>query len=435
MINSTAIIRVCFLFFGAFLMTSTQVSSQVYVEKQTRHRFAQMNFGIDYFRSLEGESSFLDSQGMLQSFQLEPFAVPRLIIGGTHFWGHADFTVSFPLASKPYVKDGQEISFISGLDTSFKVYPWKIKHGRVAPYIGVALSGYSFQQTNTLNDNGVGPQIEETAFPAMAGLTYNYKNHLLELGVSRYLANKTLDYYITDTYKTEVYIPSTFVNVSYRYMLDTSLSAERDWESGDTQKLTEKLNENGDLNGLFVSAGPSSAFPFSIGKFNQEERPYFGTPSLSFFLEYALGYYLHNPDLNFSVTYRGYDGSNEAFHVLQETGRRSIGFEVTKMLGDYHGFIPFIGPTISMEQLSFVETKSEVVIHDVSETKIGYGITFGWDIRPNRIQPWLLRTNLRWTPSLNLDVSGDQNVAFGALEFNFIQLVIFPGRFKALKQS
>lgn len=417
-----------------FFLSSSDLSSQIYVEKQTRHRFAQMNFGIDYYRSFEGSSSFLNAEGELQSFQLEPFSAPRLIIGGTHFWGHADFTISFPLSSKPYTKEEQEISFISGLDTSFKVYPWKIKHGRIAPFAGVSLSGFSFRQTNTSADDGLGAFISKTTFPGMAGLTFNYNNHLIELGLTKYLSSRNLDYYITESYSTEVSVPSTFVNLSYRYMMDTSLGAERDWESGKTEEVTEELYQSGALNGLFLSAGPSSAFPYSIGSYNQSERPFFGTPSLDFFFEFGLGYYLHKPDMNFSVTYRGYDGINEAFKVVQETGRKSVGIEVTKMLGDYHGFVPFVGPTVSLEQLSFVESKSDELIHDISETKIGYGITFGWDIRPNRIVPWLLRTNLRWTPSLNLNVEGDKNIAFGILEFNFIQAVWYPGRAKAYKE-
>ena len=428
-IEMKKLIQIIFWAFSLMTILSQEVSGQVYVEKQTRHRFAQMNFGVDFFRSIGGSSSFLNTEGVLEEFQLEAYSTPRLIIGGTHFWGHADFTISFPLSSKTYVKNGQEISFSSGLDTSFKVYPWKIKHGRIAPFGGIALSGFSFRQNNTTAEELNGASINKTVFPIMGGLTYNYKSHLLEIGVSKYFKNN-LEYYVSDSQTTEVSVPSTFVNVSYRYMLDTSLGAERGWESGETETLTEKLNEQGHLNGFFLSAGPSSSFPLSIGKYNSDERPYLGKPAVGVFFEYALGYYLHNPDLNFSVTLRNYKASEDAFSVVQETGRRSIGFEVTKMLGDYHGFVPFIGPTVSMEKLNFSEIENDELIHDLQENKLGYGVTFGWDIRPNRIGGWLLRTNLRWTPSLSLDVVDGKDVSFGALEFNFIQLVIYPNRFK-----
>ena len=65
---------------------------------------------------------------------------------------------------------------------------------------------------------------------------------------------------------------------------------------------------------------------------------------------------------------------------------------------------------------------------DVEDRKMGYGLTFGWDIRPNRIQSWILRTNLRWYPNLFLEVESNSKVSFDNLEFNFIQLIIYPNR-------
>ncbi|MEO1074606.1 MAG: hypothetical protein AAFX41_01430 [Bacteroidota bacterium] len=60
--------------------------------------------------------------------------------------------------------------------------------------------------------------------------------------------------------------------------------------------------------------------------------------------------------------------------------------------------------------------------------QVGFGLTFGWDIRPNRLQSWILRTNLRWYPTLSLPVADDGDIAFGNVEFNFIQLILYPNR-------
>jgi len=121
--------------------------------------------------------------------------------------------------------------------------------------------------------------------------------------------------------------------------------------------------------------------------------------------------------------------------VAQETQRNSIGIEVTKMLGDYHGFVPFVGPIVSFENLNFKESFAGESVHDIEENKAAVGLTFGWDIRPNRIQTWLLRTNLRWYPSLNIEVAPEQLISFNNLEFNFIQLVYYPGRGKKIYGS
>ena len=95
---------------------------------------------------------------------------------------------------------------------------------------------------------------------------------------------------------------------------------------------------------------------------------------------------------------------------------------------DYHGFVPFIGPAISYETLTFEESFEGATTYNIAENKLGYGLTFGWDIRPNRIQSWILRTNLRWYPNLSVAVTSDSEVSFDNLEFNFIQLIIYPNR-------
>ena len=208
--------------------------AQVYTEKQTRHRFAQLNMGFDYQTHTQGSSVFLNGDGALTSFDLTQTHIPRFVIGGTHFWGHADF---------------------------------------------------------------------------------------------------------------------------------------------------------------------------------------------------SLGYYLHKPDVNVAVNYRAYSHGADTYGVDQFLRRRSFGLEISKVLFDYHGFTPFIGPVVSAEQLRFRETFEELRTQDQEENKLGLGLTFGWDIRPTRLQSWILRTNLRWYPNLNLELENEEKVNFSNLEFNFIQLVVYPGRF------
>ncbi|MEL7362741.1 MAG: hypothetical protein AAFN13_11770, partial [Bacteroidota bacterium] len=131
---------------------------------------------------------------------------------------------------------------------------------------------------------------------------------------------------------------------------------------------------------------------------------------------------------NIGLAYRGYGTSTNAYGTTQSLRRRSVVFEVTKYLFDYHGFLPFVGPAVSYERLSFEEAFEQQRTADVDEEQVGYGLTFGWDIRPNRLQSWILRTNLRWYPTLSLSVAEDQDIAFSNIEFNFIQLILYPNR-------
>ena len=119
-------------------------------------------------------------------------------------------------------------------------------------------------------------------------------------------------------------------------------------------------------------------------------------------------------------------GEVNVYGAAQELQRKSIGLEITKFLFDYHGFVPFAGPILTYESLQFDESfDGNFFTRDVND--FAYGLTFGWDIRPNRIQSWILRTNLRLYPKLELETNS-QSIDFSNLEFNFIQLIIFPER-------
>jgi hypothetical protein len=401
--------------------------SQVYTEKQTRHRFAQLNLGLDFQSSFGGSTKYLDELGNTQSLNLTNSYSPRFLIGGTHFWGHADFYIAIPLFSSTVRKNNQEVIALRGVETVFKYYPLRIEHHKVRPYIGTSFAPFYFEQRNNNFDYSSGPELNHTSFPLLGGITFNTKNHLLELGLTWNYRNQQ-DYHISRTQIEQISTPPFYATLSYRYMLETTLSAEKDWESGRTKEVTDILAERGRLNGFYIGAGISSAFWLKQSEYNIATRPYINKYSTSIMPDFTLGYYLHKPDLNLAIGYRGYGTSTNTYGAIQRLNRKSFLFEATRYLFDYHGFVPFIGPTISYDNLSFKEDFEGQRTFDVEDRKFGYGLTFGWDIRPNRIQSWILRTNLRWYPNLFLEVDTNTKVSFDNLEFNFIQLIIYPNR-------
>jgi len=401
--------------------------SQVYTEKQTRHRFAQFNLGVDFQSSFGGSARYIDQQGNTQSLNLNSNYAPRFLIGGTHFWGHADFYIAIPLFSTSMIKDNQEITAFRGVETVLKYYPLRIEHNKIRPYVGTSLAPFYFEQQNNNFPYPSGPELNNVRFPLMTGLTFNSKNHLIEFGFAWNYQNQQ-QYYVSRTQTENIKTPPIYATLSYRYMLETTLGAEQDWESGRTKQVTDILAERGRLNGLYGGIGMSSAFWLNESRYNKKSRPYVSKYDISIMPDFTIGYYLHNLDLNMAIGYRGYGATTDTYGVIQELNRRSILFEITKYLFDYHGFVPFVGPAISYERLSFMETFEGQKTFDIGEQKFGYGITFGWDIRPNRIQSWILRTNLRWYPNLFLEVEPSSQISFNNLEFNFIQLIIYPNR-------
>ncbi len=409
------------------ILSSQIVISQAYTNKQSRHRFAQLSMGVDVETNFGGIAKYLNENGEINTLDLPSTYTPRFLIGGTHFWGHADFYIAIPLLRTQFEENNQVIQYLRGVETVFKYYPLRIESDRIIPYLGFSIAPFYYEQSNNNIDYGNGPELNHTNFPLLGGITYNSGNHLFEFGVAWNYTNKQ-DYYINQTTKENIITPPVYMNFSYRYLLETTLSAEQDWESGRTKEITEKLATQNKLDGFYLGAGLSSAFWLGKNSYNENEKPYIESYTTSIMPDFTLGYYLHNTDLNIALGYRDYATSSNTYGTYQSLNRQSVVLELTKFLFDYHGFVPFVGPSVSYENLSFEEKILGNTTYDISEDKIGYGLTFGWDIRPNRIQSWLLRTNLRWFPSMEVDINNNSTVSFNNLEFNFIQLIIYPDR-------
>jgi len=393
------------------------IHTQVYVDGgRTRHRFAQMNLGIDYryFTGNKTESFSLSPQNELESFKLNNLHESRIIIGGTHFWGHADFFIAIPVVSLG------KSNFKTQVETGAKVYPWRIENKKIRPYLGVSWMPSSYQQDEGANQ-------WKSRYPIASGIVFNHKNHLIDFGFGSIL-NNNLIYFISETQSARIKAHSFWISLGYKFIFDTTLSAEKDWLSGRTQKLTDTLTSLKRLDGLTLALGPSSAFFSQPSRHNEVLAPFAGQHKAApVFIEFGLGYYFNKPDIQFNLAYRTVKSEIQAYDFQQNIKRNALSFEAFKFLFDYHGFVPFLGPALSLESLQVNDLLSENSTSG-KFTGVRPGITFGWDIRPNRLQSWYLRTNLRYFPNLIVEMPTGEKMRLDQLEFNFIQLVLFPGR-------
>lgn len=398
---------------------------QHYTEKKTRHRFAEMTVGVDIQRHLGTELSSLRN-GSVSNFRLNGQLIPRILIGGTHFWGHADFSISFPLRGPSQTIGDDRVTLLSGVETSFKYYPWRITTGKIRPFIGFSLTDYYYTQVHLDRTSGNGPEASSTRLPVVFGLTYRQGSHLLEAGFT-YNYGPAIHYPLSASVMSSQQLPRLWSAIAYKYTFDTTISAEESWESGGIQDYTDQLAKAGKLDNFFIGIGISSAWWMRQSPYSQSERPALLRNAVNTMLDATVGYYWHDRDVDVNLVFRSYGGSQSAYNVTHEYDRLSLGLECKKFLGDYHGFVPFIGPIVSHEQLRFRETTSSSNF-SVNDNKITAGVTFGWDIRPNRVQWFILRTNLRYFPRLSLNTPEGQVVSFDNIEFNFIQMVVYPGR-------
>ncbi len=394
-----------------------QVRAQPYIEGgKTRHRFAQLNLGIDqrYFSGANTVTSNFNLNGGIEHTMLRDLHETRLIIGGTHFWGQADFFIAIPVFS------AKGSGFKTSVETGLKVFPRKIKNKSLRPYLGASWMPSSFKQ-------GQGVSLSRSKYPIISGLVYNIKQHLFEIGTG-YIPYSRFNYYISKTNQQTVKTHPYWISLSYKLMIETTLSAEKDWQSGRTKKIADTLAVLKKLNGFTLAVGPSSAFYTKASSHNAAVAPFADNHKFAdVFPEFGIGYYLHQPDLQFNIAYRTVKSELNAYDFSQKLNRKALTTEAYKFLFDYHGFVPFAGVSASYEWLQ-VQQKLNGELSSVSNNVLRPGITFGWDIRPNRIQAIYLRTNLRYFPNLNVKMASNKAMDFDQLEFNFIQLVVFPDR-------
>jgi hypothetical protein len=399
----------------ALCCCASHVMAQPYAvpNGETRHRFAQLEIGLtQYYSRNAGETQVLQGN-TVRDVRFGSRSTTAIFIGGTHFWGHADFALTIPVFSA-----GQGMGY--GVDLQAKYLPWRMEQNKMRPYIGVSMNPFGYSQ----NDGG---QLAKTFFPLVAGLNFYRNNNQFELGAV-YNYDNAFPYYVSRTRLGTARVQPVILSATYKYTLETTGGNERNWRNGTTARETRELAAAGKLNSFSVAIGPTSTFRLRSSRYLQNAFPFAGQHSWGVTLDYGVGYYWHKPDLHVNLAYRTFGSNVNAYGYSQGVHRKVTTFETFKYLFDYNGFVPFVGPNLSYEQLAVTEQDGTTPSATYAFKGFKPGLTFGWDIRPNRIQSVLLRTNLRWSPGLNVTMANGSKNALDQLEFNFIQAVIYPQR-------
>jgi len=403
----------------ALLLWSQSTSAQPYVEGgNTRHRFAQLTLGASSTWRMGASQFQTNDPTIAQPAAWGTEGNHRLLIGGTHFWGHADFYVAFPILTTGDKRQK------GGIETGFRYLPWRLQSGKLRPYAGVShmVDRVAF---------GDGATVSRNRFPLQAGLYYVHGAHLFEVGWRQTFANQW-NYHFGTQAQGSAQLPGGALSLSYKWMFDTTLGAEKNWKSGRTAYLTDTLSKLGRLNSWTVGVGPSAAFFLPKAKYLSQQLPWLGQHAGGSMLEIMLGYYYQPRDVQMSLVYRSMNSSISAFGNSQEISRRAISLEAYHFFADYHGFVPYVGVVMSADRWQVstqLRPETNSVAFNYNDWLLSPGITAGWDIRPDELQRWYLRTSLRYFPGQLLSSNASQ-MRVDQLEVNFIQLVVMPGRFR-----
>lgn len=392
-----------------------------------RYSFATSYFGLDAIVVPHlSASAFLNAQGQAEKFDRSGYITPAVNIGATHFWGHADFFISISTSPFSFSEDRVENSIRMGTMTGMRLYPWAIQNEGLRPYVGYRFAPFRLHQESI-----VGEKFRRTRVKGMSelGLAWQTNGKYIYLGYHR-VFNPEEEIYICRRNKTTSSYPKGFFTLGANLSLETTHGAY----SPGIRHLDTLLSNKNTL-GLFFGVGPSAAFPTSSSAYIQNERPVLDDLSMpNIFPDFTLGYHFSKQDLVVAANFRPIVQEREAFGFEQRLRRNSLGLEVYKYLLDYHGFAPYLGIGYQSNFMRFQEWINDDEVKDISSNQFTYHLVFGWDIRPGKKGDiWMLRTNLRWTPDLELGVNSS-SVNLEYLEFNFIQVVLYPQRIKKYKE-
>lgn len=414
---------------GFCLLTATLFSTRTNAQDwEKRHAFAKAYFGAGtYYMPTLNPGTVLGVDGNLQSFEKAAFMTPAVNIGAPHFWGHADFYVSITTTDITFGENAIENNYRLGTFTGLRLYPYPTEVGKVRPYVGYAFSPYRYKQVNAS-----GEEFKHTAVKSMynAGLAYQLPSAYITLEYGR-TANPSFDTYLSRTQTGSDAFPASMFQLGVNFAIETT--------SPSASPMNKKANEvfaASNADGLFVAAGPSSAFPIQSSSYVIDSRPYLDDMSMPIiFPDFAAGYHFTKSDFIVAAASRRTIQKRSAFNYTSRLQRQSLNIEGYKFLFDYHGFVPSLGAGIGRENLELTRTEFGNDLEPVTEQIWSPNIVFGWDIRPSvKGDWWILRTNLRYYPTLQLDLA-EGALSQQHLEFNFIQLVVYPQRLQKIMKG
>lgn len=383
---------------------------------ERRFRFAELFAGVDV-SSMPAGAVPDASPGALR---LPARTVPRVTIAGLHFWGHADFAVTFPLSRGARGEGPQGSWLTTGVETRGRWYLRPARTAGLSPFVGGGLGAMDLQV-------GDGPRLYRMQPMGQAGVVWRTGRTLVELGWS-WRPPSTVAYAVSRTATQPVRPAPHAVFFGVHHLTETTAELIEPIRSGAWGERERALRAAGRLSGPTLALGVSSPILTGSGAFNRERRPFLAErPRGLPMLDVGLGWHLDAMDAHVNLAWRQSEFPTDAFGFAQRLSRQSLTVEAFKFLGDWHGFVPFVGPAIGVDRLRMRETDGGAIVTDASRRVVAPGITFGWDIRPTRAQRVVLRTNLRWFPALRLP-HGEGTATFDQLEFNFIQLVWYPRR-------
>jgi hypothetical protein len=374
------LVVLCFAIFPVRAQVDS-IYTKKYLEKSTT--FASTTFGADVLVLTGGKTEFLQNN-TIKNTEFGSTTIPRLTIGGIHFWGHA----------------------------------------------GISFRLLTFSHQSSGNSYGHGsPRYQKMIKPLQFGLTYATSKYYLS--VSTYVqARNKFTYYLSPTLQSKTQVDPISWSFSFIRSIDTDKSMREPRGIKQENLKFDLLKKRNKLSAWYWGLGASASLQMSRSPYLKKNFAFLYDDFLGGFTpDVSFGRHFHRLDLNAGISFRSIQTNLKAFDTRIKLKRYSAMAEVYKNLFNYLGFVPFAGITGSIEHLQMNVDEVEV-----KKTKPAIGLVAGWDIRVTKTGTSVLRTNLRWIPNLHLNIDGEK-MMFDHLEFNFIQWAQYIGRKKVYRSA
>jgi hypothetical protein len=310
---------------------SDSVYTMKYIDRSTR--FAWTTFGVDMLIIGGGQIDYFKA-GNTGTTKFGSTLLPRLSIGGIHFWGHADFNVSFGLpflALSNTPSEWKNILNNEGIETSARLYPWKIKPNSVQPFMGVGfrLKEFSLGEDRSTYSKGY-PEFQRMTTPVHIGLSYLTRKSIFSFS-AYYNPQLSSNYYSTPSQAGILQLDTWSFGISMSRYWDTDQSM-RNRKSVQQLNLRDSiLRKEKRMSAWYWGIGPSAALQMSRSEFLKEHHPYlYDDFAGGIMADLTFGRFFEKPDMNIGISYRTLGMKLQAFETDLRMRRHSFMLEVYK---------------------------------------------------------------------------------------------------------
>ena len=249
------------LFLSLFLPFLFSVNAQ-----RNRYRFAETYFGFEgEFVSENTTFSYFNKDGVRKNEKVASTLSPRILIGGTHFWGHADFYISIPIVNLK-LNGSKALNYNNDVLTGFRVLPFQLKNKTLRPFLGIGLNGKSLEIEN-------GPFYTNWQCFLEGGINYRFANKIIGLEL-RYFPKSNYQAAISRTDFESIQLSPLSFSISYKKALDFTAGYARESSKRYMKRVYEKAEETGAYSAFSFGFGLSALIP--LGKTELASRkPFF----------------------------------------------------------------------------------------------------------------------------------------------------------------